>query len=229
MASLRNGEGQNLTASPLRRADRNSIAKHRGRLPIHRRTWGICTNAVTSSGRTHRERKEQYIKALETEMSRLRERYASDTVMMKNTLDQHRNALAEQNTEIVILKEILASRSIAFQAEFENRKAAMMMQPRNGSFAQSNTGSRSGSYGQISPKVMSASGRSPHSAAGHKHSNGGVPATSAMSTSGGAFHGHSPAEPGISERSIKQEPAGISDMPGIFERDQQLGIDFILA
>lgn len=163
-------------------------------------------------------------------MSRLRERYGSDTVMMKSTLDQHRNALAEQQTENIILKDILASCGVDFQAELETRKAAMMMQSRNGSFApQSNAGSRSGSYGQISPTVISASGRSPHSATGQTYGNGGLPSSSGRLTTGGTFHGHSPAEPGISERAIKQEPRGISDMPGIFERDQQLGIDFILA
>jgi hypothetical protein len=162
-------------------------------------------------------------------MSRLRERYASETVVMKNTLDQHRNALAEQQTENIILKDILASRGIPFQAELEMRKAAMMMQHRNGSFGQSNGGSMTGSYGQISPSVVSPSSRSPLSASDQKYSNGGLPSHSGQSVMGGAFHGHSQAEPGISERGVKQEPAGISDMPGIFERDQQLGIDFILA
>ena len=181
------------------------------------------------SGRTHRERKEQYIKALETEMSRLRERYGADTIMMKNTLDQHRSALAEQQTENIILRDILASRGIDFQAEFQNRKTAMMMQPRNGAFAQSNTGSGSGSYGQISPTSATVSGRSPRSATGQKYSNGRLASATEVPMSGGAFHGHSQAEPGISERAIKQEPTGISDMPGIFERNQQLGIDFILA
>jgi hypothetical protein len=184
---------------------------------------------VTFSARTHRERKEQYIKALETEMSRLRERYGADTIMMKNTLDQHRNALAEQQTDNMILKEILSSRGIDFQAEFQSRKAAVMMHSRNGSFAQSANGSRADSYGQISPSILPDSGRSPHSATGQKYSNGRMASTSEHSPSGGAFHGYSPAEPGVSEQGVKQEQMGVSDMPGIFERNQQLGIDFILA
>lgn len=162
-------------------------------------------------------------------MSRLRERYGADTIMMKNTLEQHQNALAEQQTENIILRDILASRGIDFQAEFQNRKAAMMMQSRNGSFPQPNTGSRSGSYGQISPISASSSGRSPRLATGQKYSNGRLASATEGSTSGGTFHGHSQAEPGIIERAVKQEPTGIADMPGIFERDQQLGIDFILA
>ena len=162
-------------------------------------------------------------------MSRLRERYASDTIAMKSTLDQHRNALAEQQTENIILRDILASRGILFQAEFENRKAAMMMQqPRNGSFAPSSTDSRSGSYGQLSPTVLSSSSRSPPSATRQKYSNVGLSGNTGVSNSG-SFHGHSPAEPGISERVIKAEQTAVSDMPGIFERNQQLGIDFILA
>lgn len=187
-----------------------------------------CVNAVSSFGRTHRERKEQYIKALETEMSRLREQYASDIVAMKNTLDQHRVALFEQQTENTILKDLLASRGVAFQAELEARKA-VMMQSRNGSFAQSSTGSRSGSYGQISSTAVSSSGRSPLSPIGQKSSNGRLPTTSDVSAIGGGFRGHSAAEAGISEQSLKPESTTISDMPGIFEREQQLGIDFILA
>lgn len=164
-------------------------------------------------------------------MSRLRERYADDTARMKNTLDQYRHTLAEQQNENVLLKEILASRGIDLQAEFESRKTAMMMaQPYSSSFAQSATGSNPSSYGQISPTVVSSSGRSPQSGKTHKYSNGALPYTPAMSTGGPSFHGHSPAEPGISERFIKDEPVtAVANMPGIFERDQQLGIDFILA
>lgn len=162
-------------------------------------------------------------------MSRLRERYANDTVAMKNTLDQHRNALDEQQTENIILKDILNSRGINFQSEFDARRSAMTMQSRNGSFAQPDPVSRSTSYGQISPMGLSASGRSPHSATGQKYSKGRLPNNSGSSTVGGGFHGHSPAEPGIPEQAIKREPMGISDMPGIFERNQQLGIDFILS
>lgn len=162
-------------------------------------------------------------------MSRLRERYASDTVVMRSTLDQHRNALAEQQTENMILKDILTSHGIAFQGEFENRKAAMMMQPRNGSFAASSTGSRSGSYGQNSAANFSSSARSPPSATRQKFSNGGLSGSSGLSPTSGSYHGHSPAEPGISERAIKAEQTAVSDMPGIFEQNQQLGIDFILA
>jgi hypothetical protein len=148
---------------------------------------------------------------------------------MRSTLDQHRNALAEQQTENIIMRDILASRGIAFQAEFENRKAAMMMQPRNGSFAPSITGSRSGSHGQISPTALSSSGRSPPSATHQKYSNGGLSGNSGLSLGSGSYHGHSAAEPGISERVIKAEQTAVSDMPGIFERNQQLGIDFILG
>lgn len=226
--NLRRDEVRNLIASQRRQGGRNSTGKPKGWFANYG-TLSVCIDGVIFCHRTHRERKEQYIKALETEMSRLRERYAGDTVMMKNTLEQHRNALADQQTENMILKDILASRGIGFQTELESRKAVMMMQPRSGSFGQSNSGSRSGSYGQISPTVLPASGRSPHSASGPKYSNGRLPSTSETSTMGGGFRGHSSAEPGISEQAIKREPRGISDMPGIFERNQQLGIDFILA
>ena len=149
--------------------------------------------------------------------------------MMKSTLDQQQSALAEKQTENIILKDILTSRGINFQAELQTRKAAMMTQPRRGSSVQASTDSRSGSYGQISPTVMSTYSRSPHLAASQKYSNGQLPDNSEVSAVGGVFHGHSPAEPGMSERAVRHEATPISDMPGIFERDQQLGIDFILA
>lgn len=148
---------------------------------------------------------------------------------MKNTLDQHRNALAEQQMENLLLRDILAAHGISFQAELENRKAAMMAQHQNGSFAPSTGGSRSGSYGQASRTGMSSSSRSPPSAIGQKFNNNVRPSISGMSTGSTSFHGHSSAEPGISERAVKQEQVGVPDMPGVFERDQQLGIDFILA
>jgi hypothetical protein len=187
------------------------------------------TDAEIADSRTHRERKEQYIKGLETEISGLRERYVNDTIRMNNTLEQHRDALVEQQTENAILKEILSSRGIAFQSEFESRKAAMMMQHRNGTFPPTSASARSGTYGQISPTTGSTSGRSTISPPGQKYSNGKLPSISGASAVSGSFHGHSPAEPGISERAVKQEPIGIADMPGVFELDRQLGIDFILA
>lgn len=162
-------------------------------------------------------------------MSRLRELYASDTVAMRNTLEQYRNVLAERQTENIILSDILTSRGIPFQAEFENRKAAMMTQPRNGSFAPSGTDSRLRSYGQLSPTVLSPSGRSAPSATPQTYGNGGLAETRDVPSNNGSFHGHSPAEPGISERVIKAEQTAVSDMPGIFERNQQIGIEFILA
>lgn len=148
---------------------------------------------------------------------------------MKDTLDQYRVALGEQQTENTILKDILSSRGVAFQTELETQKAAMMTQPRSESFVQSSTESRSGSYGQISPVRLTSSGHSPHSATGQSYSNGRLPGALEASTIGGGFHGHSAAEAGIFEQSIKQEPSAVPDMPGIFEREQQLGIDFILA
>jgi hypothetical protein len=65
-----------------------------------------------------------------------------------------------------------------------------------------------------------------------------------MSTSGHSpgttHHSYSPQGPDIQEISVKQEPGAIPDMPGmpmsvmrmqgigIFEKEPQLGIDFIL-
>jgi hypothetical protein len=163
-------------------------------------------------------------------MSRLREQYTDDTMKMKGALDHCRQSLAEQQAETILLKDILRSRGIAFQTELESRKAIMAMQPRSGSITQSNNGSKSGSYSQPSPTIMSSSGRSPQSTKSQKYSNGTLSFASTLPVGGQSFHGHSPAEPGISERSVKNEfPPAFPKTSGVFERDQQLGIDFILA
>lgn len=36
-------------------------------------------------------------------------------------------------------------------------------------------------------------------------------------------------QPGMMEQVIKREDSGVADLPGVFEQDPQLSIDFILA
>ena len=161
-------------------------------------------------------------------MSRLRESYGNDTVTMRNTLDQHRSALAEMQVENEILKDILVSQGINFQAELDHRRASMAMQAQSDSLIQGTAGSRAGSYGQLSPTTLSGPSQTPP-ILNRQYSNGTHSTISRPSPGLGTFHGNTMAEPAISETVVKQDPAEISDMPGIFERDQQLGVDFILS
>lgn len=184
---------------------------------------------MVSSNRTHRQRKEQYIRNLEIELGKLTQKYLDDTTG-RDDIIHYKNSLAEQQAEIILLKDMLKDHGIAFQSELESRKATMVMQPRSGSTPQSNISSRSASYGQLSPNMMPSSGRSPQSSKSQKYSNGSLSFTSPMPTGGQSFHSHSPAEPGVLERSVKEESPSISTkLPGVFGRDLQLGIDFILA
>lgn len=61
------------------------------------------------------------------------------------------------------------------------------------------------------------------------YGNGRAGSVSGTSQGAATHHSHSPAGPDIMEQSIKQEPGIVMAMPGIFEKEPQLGIDFILA
>lgn len=73
--------------------------------------------------RTHRERKEQYMRSLETEVSRLREAYTHEISAANLAVHQHREMVQSLSDENSILKEILAAHGIAYQPELERRKA----------------------------------------------------------------------------------------------------------
>lgn len=148
------------------------------------------------------------------------------------TLAQHKNIIENQQCENLALREILASRGIQYENELQNRKAVMAMRPK-----MEDTSMTPPSMATLSPPSLSArsagyrSGTSgPGSvAAGYSpqtYLNGGQ---SASGHSPGTTHySHSPQGPDIQEFAVKQEPGAVPDMPGIFEKEPQLGIDFIL-
>ncbi|KAB2577783.1 Basic-leucine zipper (bZIP) transcription factor [Lasiodiplodia theobromae] len=82
--------------------------------------------------RTHRERKEMYIKALEQEVLRLKELFSHTA--------RERDAVAEENRR---LKELLAAHGIAFDS---NSPASAFQQMAGSSYGGSSRGSVSGSY-----------------------------------------------------------------------------------
>ena len=138
-------------------------------------------------------------------------------------IDHQAFLLQQQQGENAVLREILLSRGIAFEHEVESRKMSMPMpikrdpssvspvhiptHPMSATASSSNTG--------FSPLPDSTySNGTPMTMSGHS------PATT--------IHGHSPAGPEVQEFAIKQERDGTPDMPGIFEKEPQLGIEFIL-
>ena len=189
--------------------------------------------------RTHRERKEQYIKQLETELARLREVHISDVNGMNTTLDQHKMALKEQQEENAMLKEILGTRGISYRQEIEARKGS---KPRKSSFGSASAMSQvPGLYGTVSSKSSSTAGYSPQPniperpyvtgrmGSGSGGSGGGsVQHGYSSAEQASSHHSYSPADPGVFEQTIKQESPMVPDMPGVFEQDPQLQVEFIL-
>ena len=175
---------------------------------------------LLTRSRTHRERKEQYIKALEIELSRLREGYTSDVAQMNMMLREHQ----EENA---FLKELLTSRGISFQRELEKRNAA---KARNITYGSSTTMPQPTMFNPMTSAPSSASGYSPQSTLPDRsYGAGPVGSISGGSVSGGTQHSYSSADPGMFEQSIKHESPGVPETPGVFERDPQLQVEFILA
>ncbi|KAK4945249.1 hypothetical protein LTR10_015408 [Elasticomyces elasticus] len=215
-------------------------AKRRGPKPDSKPAQTRRQELNRQAQRTHRERKENYIKALELELSRLREVFLMEQNGRDATIQQQKLIIENQQRENLALREILTSRGIPFENELENRKAVIAMRPKReedslsppsmATLSPSTMAGRPRGYQQGVPGPGSVpSGYSPQN-----YLNGGGLSASSHSP-GTTHHSHSPSGPDIQEFAIKQEPRGIPDMPGmtmggvgIFDRDPQLGIDFIL-
>ncbi|KIV95551.1 hypothetical protein, variant [Exophiala mesophila] len=207
-------------------------AKRRGPKPDSKPAQTRRQELNRQAQRTHRERKENYIKALELEISRFREMYVIEQNNAAETLAQHKIIIENQQCENLALREILAARGIQYENELQNRKAVIAMRPKleDASMtppsmatlsppslgAHSTAGYRSGTSGP-----GSTAGYSPHT-----YLNGGQSA--AGHSPGTTHYSHSPQGPDLQEFAVKQEPRAVPDMPGIFEKEPQLGIDFIL-
>jgi len=138
--------------------------------------------------------------------------------------------LHEVRQENALLREILASRGIPFESELDNRRrAAGMMRLQRDTSTLSPTSqntARNGMYQTSNRGPPSSNGYSPMQ--NQRYVNGAVPAS--RHSPGTTHHSNSPSGPDIQEQvPIKQEHSGVPDMPGIFENDPQLGVDFILA
>lgn len=189
------------------------------------------TRMLTVLGRTHRERKEQYIKALEAEVARLREAFVAESATVQHHLRHSEMLMREQQQENMFLREILNSRGVAFEVQLQQRKNALGIgRPQDGrGISSSYTVPRTTAFMNAPPPSVSLSGMSELH---HGYTNGASSVPSGHSPgsqnnqSPQTHHSHSPSD--------MQEVGGyrdksVPDMPGIFEKDPQLGVDFILA
>lgn len=181
--------------------------------------------------RTHRERKEQYIRALEVEITRLREGYATDIEGANVSIMQQKQALEELRDENRMLKEILASHGINFEAELEKRGAPVQSTPQESSYG----GSVAPSLSQTAPDIgnmnylgtpeASISGRSPGTTTSE------MAQLPAVGSNNPYFESAIPVPAtgnALSSSDIGGGSALVSSTPGVFDVDPQLGIDFVL-
>ncbi|KAH8692083.1 hypothetical protein BGW36DRAFT_400182 [Talaromyces proteolyticus] len=209
-------------------------AKRRGPKPDSKPALTRRQELNRQAQRTHRERKEQYIRALEAEYSRLRETYGVEINNSRQQLQQQHDALQQLKDENDQLKEILKSYNISFEPELERRKAALAA--RKGSISTTNpyTASTAGSQSTgfpsqptflTTPPSSLSSPLSPRSGGERIGSRGEPPASYNYGNTGY----HATPSQGSHEFSGKVDNASaVSPYPGIFDEDPQLGIDFIL-
>lgn len=184
--------------------------------------------------RTHRERKEQYIKALELELARLREVFVSERAQIENHLRNSEALLRDQQQENLLLREILNNRGIAFEVQLQQQKNAIAMgaSPQNLRALSPNYTQPAMYSNLVAPAPPSQSGISDMNHPGYTNgSNSMISGHSPQSQnnpSPSAVTHHSNSPPEIHETGGSKD-CGVPDMPGIFEKDPQLGIDFILS
>lgn len=181
--------------------------------------------------RTHRERKEQYIKALEIEIARLREAFTTESATIQSHFRQSENRLREQQQENLILREILNSHGIPFEGELQQRKSGLATGAQGSrSLSPAYSAAHASPFGPGLSAPTSSTGRSDLHQPGYANGTGsaisGHSPLSHSNPSPGTHHSYSPPE--IREIGNTRDVL-MPDMPGVFEKEPQLGIDFILA
>ncbi|ODH45157.1 eukaryotic translation initiation factor 3 subunit D [Paracoccidioides brasiliensis] len=230
-----------------RTTTRGQPQKRRGPKPDSKPAQTRRQELNRQAQRTHRERKEQYIRALETEVSRLRECYSNDMSTTNLSMQQQKKILQEQKDENAMLRQLLTAHGVPFEAELERRRASLRS-GNNRAYTSASVGRTTQAHSQSHSHVPS-----------HSHSQGftggGNPPTSTPSTirsaispgtgsdsaetqpGGNMFplysesQGHQKEQSGVLAESSSWGGDGtaVDDVPGIFEKDPQLGVDFILS
>ncbi|KAL1978356.1 hypothetical protein VTN31DRAFT_1215 [Thermomyces dupontii] len=171
----------------------------------------------------------EYIRMLEFEVSRLREVYTADVTEKNRELDQQRGIITGLQDENALLKAILQDHGIPFEAELERRRFERQIgsvpAPPPSHTAGSTTGSQSAGF-HGSTMGFSASPSStftPPTPLSNPPPPGPVPGHQQQFQS-------SPTPP--SARSVSgqsNDRKEVGPLPGVFEEDPHLQVDFILA
>ncbi|EAW19033.1 protein flbB [Aspergillus fischeri NRRL 181] len=217
-------------------------AKRRGPKPDSRPALTRRQELNRQAQRTHRERKEQYIRSLETEVSRLREAFTQEMSAANLAVVQHREMLQTVNDENAILKELLTAHGIQFEADLERRRAerrsagrGFQSSPLAGSSVVSQApaalaASNGNTYTTPPTTVSNVSSDLSPLAIGMErveisptHEITPPPPIAMMTASSCEI----PANLDLSAIARNQEP--VQAVGGIFEVDPQLQIDFILT
>ncbi|KAJ5591967.1 uncharacterized protein N7459_002336 [Penicillium hispanicum] len=186
--------------------------------------------------RTHRERKEQYMRALETEVSRLREAYTNEISDANVTIQQQKGAMQSLRDENEILKEILMAHGVQYEPELDRRRAerasmnALQTSPVAASSAGSHTAgfTNSASAHNTTPATTISTGLSPRANGGVEHPEVSPPMAFAPPQQ--VFHASPAEQMGALDRSACQMvDSPVPAMRGVFESEPQLQIDFILT
>ncbi|KAL2866475.1 protein flbB [Aspergillus lucknowensis] len=204
-------------------------AKRRGPKPDSKPALTRRQELNRQAQRTHRERKEQYIKALESEVARLREAYTQEISAANLAVHQHREMVGSLTEENNLLKEVLAAHNINFEAELERRKAERSMPVfqsspvAGGSVGSQTVGVASSSNANTystPPTTISSSGLSPKV-------NGVDQIDFSTAPDIGTNHHTLGAMPCDALAAIDRRPP--VQGAGIFENEPQLQVDFILT
>ncbi|KAI9367573.1 hypothetical protein BJX61DRAFT_293198 [Aspergillus egyptiacus] len=222
------GGGGGGGAAPKKTTRDGQPAKRRGPKPDSKPALTRRQELNRQAQRTHRERKEQYIRSLESEVARLREAYTQEISAANLAVHQHREMVSSLTEENSMLKEILATHNVNFEAELARRKAERPMPMYHsspvgaGSVGSQSVGVASSNVNTYStpPTTVSSSGMSPKA-------NG----IENVDFSSAPDLGPNPqmlnAMPCDALAAIDRRPPVQGG--GIFEDDPQLQVDFILT
>jgi hypothetical protein len=175
------------------------------------------------------------MRALETEVSRLREAYTNEISDANVALQQHKEMLHTVRNENEVLKEILAAHGINYAPELEQRMAergslaGFQSSPIAASSTVSNTAAftNATSNHNITPATSISTGLSPQATGGVDHPDVSPPTGFVPQQQ--VYHA-SPSENMAMDRSACQVvDTPVPTMRGVFESDPQLQIDFILT
>ncbi|KXG52059.1 bZIP transcription factor, bZIP-1 [Penicillium griseofulvum] len=230
--------GSGLGNGPRKTTRDGQQPKRRGPKPDSKPALTRRQELNRQAQRTHRERKEKYMRNLEIEVSRLREAYTTEIIDATTSVHQHKEMLHWMQVENDILKDILIASGIQYEAELQRRRAEHPFQPSPIhvapiNIAPSSTASQtaplanSASNHNTTPATTISSGMSPR-ANGMDHSE--IPPMIGYASQPQVYHN--------AEHSMNMDhscgPIDImqpmpATMGGIFESDPQLQVDFILT